>query len=474
MKNFALPLLLLSFSININFTAKADVRLPAIIGSHMVLQQNSNVNIWGWCGPGEKIKITTGWDTANYYTTGSSGAKWNLTIKTPTAGGPYTLTINGHNKIVLEDVLIGEVWDCSGQSNMEMNYNWGIKQYASDVENATNKSIRFFHIPNLTADYPQDDTKGHWVVCNPEDMKQFSLAGYFFGQKLQEVLSVPVGLIEASWGGTPAEVWTPKDSVENNPVLRKAADSLKPSTGWPINIAATFNAMINPIINFNIAGVIWYQGESNVSTASTYNALFSTMIASWRQAWHKNFPFYFVQIAPFAGYGNNISGPLLQEAQTKTLSVQNTGMVVIHDLVSDVNDIHPKDKKDVGYRLANLALSETYGKKGHVYKYPMYKSMEIEKGKIKIYFTNADNGLMSKGDTIKDFYIAGADKIFMPANASIKGNTIIVWNKSIKSPVAVRFGFTNFSTPNLFNKEGMPVNIFRTDDWNDVNTIINK
>ena len=474
MKNFALPLLLLSFSINISFTAKADVRLPAIIGSHMVLQQNSNVHIWGWCSPGEKIKITTGWDTASYSTTGSSGAKWNLTIKTPTAGGPYTLTINGHNKIVLEDVLIGEVWDCSGQSNMEMNYSWGIKQYTADVENATNKNIRFFHIPNLTADYPQDDTKGNWVVCNPEDLKQFSLAGYFFGQKLQEVLSVPVGLIEASWGGTPAEVWTPKDSILNNPVLQNAADRFKPSKGWPINAAATFNAMINPIINFNIAGVIWYQGESNVGTASTYHTLFATMIASWRQAWHKNFPFYFVQIAPFAGYGNNISGALLQEAQTKTLSVQNTGMVVIHDLVSDVNDIHPKDKKDVGYRLANLALSETYGKKGLIYKYPMYESMEIEKGKIKIYFTNADNGLMSKGDTINDFYIAGADKIFMPANAKIVGNTIIVWNKSIKDPVALRFGFTNFSIPNLFNKEGMPVNIFRTDSWNDVNTIIIK
>ena len=228
----------------------------------MVLQQKSEVKIWGWCDPGEKIKITTGWDTATYNTTGSSGAKWNLIIKTPLAGGPYTLTINGHNKIILEDILIGEVWDCSGQSNMEMNYNWGIKQYTTDAENATNKSIRFFHIPRLTAEYPQEDTKAQWVVCNPEDMKQFSLAGYFFGQKLQEVLSVPVGLIEASWGGTPAEAWTPKDSIENNPVLKEAANHLIPNPGWPVNPAATYNAMIYPITNFTIAGVIWYQGEA--------------------------------------------------------------------------------------------------------------------------------------------------------------------------------------------------------------------
>ena len=354
---------------------------------------------------------------------------------------------------------------------MEMSYSWGIKEYTADAENANNKSIRFFHIPRLTADYPQDDAKGNWVVCNPEDMKQFSLAGYFFGEKLQEVLSVPIGLIEANWGGTPAEVWTPKELIENNPVLKKAADSLKISNWWPVNIGATFNAMIHPITNYTIAGVIWYQGESNVDAALSYNTLFTTMIESWRNAWHKNFPFYFVQIAPFAGYGNNISGALLKEAQTKTLSLQNTGMVVIDDLVTDINDIHPKNKKDVGYRLANLALSETYNKKDIAYKFPMYKNMQVEKGKIRINFINADKGFISKGDTIKEFYIAGADKIFMSATAKIEGNSIVVWNKNIKTPLAVRFCFTNSSIPNLFSKEGLPVNIFRTDDWDDVKTI---
>ncbi|MEP6926771.1 MAG: sialate O-acetylesterase [Ginsengibacter sp.] len=455
-------------------SAIADVRLPSIIGSHMVLQQKSEVKIWGWCEPTEKIKIATTWDTATYNTIGSSGAKWILTIKTPVAGGPYALTITGSNKIVLEDILIGEVWDCSGQSNMEMNYNWGIKEYTADADKANNTKIRFFHIPKLTAEFQQDDTKGQWVVCNPDDMKQFSLAGYFFGKKLQEVLSVPVGLIEASWGGTPAEAWSPKDSINNNTILKKAADSLKYSDYWPVNPAATYNAMISPITNFTIAGVIWYQGESNVSAANTYQLLFSTMINSWRKAWQINFPFYFVQIAPFAGYGKNISSALLREAQTKTLAVSNTGMVVIDDLVTDINDIHPKNKKDVGIRLANYALGETYNKKDVVYKSPMYKNMKVEKEKIRIYFNNADNGLTSRNGSPNEFFIAGEDRVFMPATVKIDGNSVIVSNKQIKNPVAVRFGFTNSSIPNLFNKEGLPVNIFRTDNWDDVNTLNDK
>ena len=356
---------------------------------------------------------------------------------------------------------------------MEMSYSWGIRQYTNDIENANNNKIRLFYIPRLTSEYPQDDTKGHWVVCNSEDLKTFSLAGYFFGQKLQEILSVPVGLVEASWGGTPAEVWTPKNAIDNNPVLKKVADSLKKIPWGPIRAAATYDAMIYPITNFNIAGVIWYQGEANVENASTYEPLFSTMITSWRKAWNKDFPFYFVQIASY-NYGNNISGALLKEAQTKTLSVPNTGMIVVDDLVTDVNNIHPQDKKDVGYRLANLALSETYDKNDFPYKYPMYKSMQIEKGKISIDFSNADGGLVSKGDTVKGFYIAGDDKVFMPANATVNKNSVVVWNKNVKNPVAVRFDFTNSSIPNLFSKEGLPVNLFRTDNWDDINTLTTK
>jgi sialate O-acetylesterase len=473
MKKILLSFLAFTGIVFFSFNTKAEVRLPAIIGSHMVLQQNSNVKLWGWCDPSEKIKINLGSDTSNYNTTGTADGKWLLNIKTPSAGGPYTVTINGSNKIVLEDVLIGEVWLCSGQSNMEMNYGWGIKEYTNDIEKATNKSIRLFHIPRLTAMFPQDDAKGSWIVCNPEDLKRFSLAGYFFGRKLQANLNMPIGLIESDWGGTPAEVWTSREAIDENNILKKVADSLKVIPWGPIRVAATYNAMIYPVTNFSIAGVIWYQGEANVENASTYQLLLSTMINTWRKVWGIDFPFYFVQIAPFSGYGN-MSGVMLREAQTKTLSVPNTGMVVVTDLVSDVKNIHPRDKKDVGDRLANLALAETYGRNNLVHEYPLYKNMNIEKGKIKIDFDYAEKGLMSKGDTIKDFYIAGADKIFQPANAKIAGNSIIVWNNNIKTPVAVRFGFTNDATPNLFSKEGLPVNIFRTDDWNDVNTAMLK
>lgn len=442
----------------------ANIRLPAIIGSHMVLQQKSEVAIWGWCDVSEKIKLKTTWDTTTYSVTGSTSAKWEIKVNTPAAGGPYSITIDGNNEIKLEDVLIGEVWLCSGQSNMEMSVNWGLP-YQADVAKATDKNIRFFSIPRTTADYPQDDVKAEWVVCSPEQMKIFSAAGYFFGKTVRENLNSPVGLINSSWGGTPAEVWTPSTTIAQDAVLKDAAAKLSPVPWGPVYPAATYNAMIYPITKFSIAGAIWYQGEANVEAAATYSELFSNMIIAWRKAWQKDFPFYYVQIAPFAGYGDNSSSAFLREAQTKALSTAKTGMIVITDLVDNINDIHPKMKKEVGLRLANYALSETYNKKGIAYKSPVYKSMRIEKDKIRIDFDNADHGLMAKGDTLAEFFMAGDDKVFVPATAKIEGNGVLVWNKNVKNPVAVRFAFRNGAVPNLFSKEGLPVNPFRTDDW---------
>jgi sialate O-acetylesterase len=448
-----------------SFSLLGNVRLPAVIGSHMVLQQKTQTIIWGWCDVGEKIKLKASWDTATYTYTGTPSAKWEIKLNTPNAGGPYQITIEGNNKIVLDDVLIGEVWVCSGQSNMEMNVNWGLP-YQDEVANATDRNIRFFYIPRTTSEYPQDDVSAKWVVCTPDEMRAFSAAGYFFGKSLRQNLNVPVGLISSDWGGTPAEVWTPADAINDNAVLKKAAAELKIVPWVPIAPAATYNAMIYPITKYSIAGVIWYQGEANVDAASTYHELFSTMIKAWHRAWQKEFPFYFVEIAPYAGYGDNSSSAFLREAQTQTLSVPKTGMVVITDLVNDINNIHPKLKKEVGERLANYALSETYGKTGLVYKSPMYKSMKIEKNKIRINFENAENGLMSKGDTLTEFFIAGSNKNFVPAHAKIEGNTVVVWSEEIKKPVAVRFGFRNAAMPNLFSKDNLPVNPFRTDDWN--------
>jgi sialate O-acetylesterase len=445
--------------------AFADVRLPAIISDHMVLQQNSTIKIWGWCDPQEKISLKTGWDTITYNATGGPDAKFSIQLKTPSAGGPYKISINGRNSLVIDDVLIGEVWLCSGQSNMEMSVSWGAKKYEPDVQAATNKSIRFFHIPHTTALYPQDDLKAKWVVCNPEDMRRFSMVGYFFGQKINQETGTPVGLINSSWGGTPAEVWTPQEAIIQNAELTEAAKKLKEAVWWSIKPGCNYNAMIYPFINYNIAGALWYQGEANVETYATYSNLFSTMIASWRKAWGREFPFYFAQIAPFAGYGKGDASAFLREQQTKTLSVANTGMVVTSDLVDNINDIHPQMKKEVGLRLANIALAETYKKNIAGYKSPMYQGMKIEKDKIRISFFNVDNGLMTKGGAPIEFYIAGQDRKFLPASAKIDGNTVVVWNKEIKNPVAVRFGFTNAAMPNLFNKEGLPVNLFRTDNW---------
>jgi sialate O-acetylesterase len=447
------------------FFLPAEIRLPSVLGSHMVLQQKTDVKIWGWSDPGEIIHIKTTWDTVSYQAVGSGNANWSVSLKTPAAGGPYTITLSGKNTIVLEDVLIGEVWVCSGQSNMEMHAGYGLKQSVDEMPNANNPNIRLFQVRRTTALYPQDDLRGGWVVCNPQDMQRFSAVGYFFGKELQQQLKVPVGLINASWGGTPAEVWTPSDVVRADTILKEAASKQKQSSGWPVLPGYTYNAMIAPLIQFPIAGAIWYQGESNVGTWSGYQELLTSLIGSWRTAWQRNFPFYFVQIAPFAKYGNQNVGALLREAQTRVLSYPNTGMVVTSDLVNNVNDIHPQLKKEVALRLANYALATTYGKTGISYKSPLYKSMKIEKDKIRIYFDNAEQGLISKDGAATEFYIAGGDQQFLPAQARIDGNTVVVWNATLKNPVAVRFGFSNAAMPNLFGKDGLPVNLFRTDDW---------
>lgn len=464
MKKFLVSILLLT--ILCSSKSWSNVRLPSILGNHMVLQQNSDIKLWGWADPNERIRVNVDWDTTTFTTNTNGGAKWSVQLKTPKAGGPFKIIIKGKNTITLEDVLIGEVWVCSGQSNMEMNMNWGLKQYEEDAANANNQQIRFFNVPKSTSDYPQEDTKGEWVVCSPEEMKKFSAVGYFFGNRLQQELKSPIGLINSSWGGTPAEVWTPKEYVESDSALKRAALTLKPNNGWPVATSLTYNAMIFPIINYAIAGAIWYQGESNVGNSATYQTLFTNMISSWRKSWNKEFPFYFVQIAPYSGYGsNNNNGALLRDAQSRSAQFSNTGMVVITDLVDDIKDIHPKNKKDVGLRLANYALAQTYGQNGLAYRSPSYKNFKIEKDKIRVYFDNAPSGLKSKTGTPSGFYIAGEDKNFQPAKVKIDGSSVLVWNENIKKPVAVRFGFSNDAIPDLFSKEGLPVNLFRTDDW---------
>ena len=277
-------------------------------------------------------------------------------------------------------------------------------------------------------------------------------------------LNIPIGLINTSWGATPAEVWTPDSVVNAVPALKHAAGVLQPNVYCPINPGSVYNTMIVPILNVNIAGAIWYQGETNTGTAATYAQLLDSMISAWRGVWHKNIPFYLVQIAPF-NYGNSYAAAALREQQAKVMAYPNTGMIVTSDLVTDVTNIHPKVKHDVGYRLADWALAETYHQTGLTYKSAVYKTMAIDKEKAVITFDNDGGGLTTKDKTIGDLLVAGDDKVFYPAEAKIDGGKLVVWSKQVKQPVAVRYNFSNAGLTTIFSKDGLPVCPFRTDDW---------
>jgi sialate O-acetylesterase len=448
----------------INFSLYANIQLPNILSSGMVLQQKATTKLWGWATPGEKIKITTSWDNKAMETTADGNADWKIDIQVPQAGGPYTIVFEGENKIVLENVWIGEVWICSGQSNMEWSYNLGIKSIKDEFEQLNKLNIRLFNMPKRTSKTPQDNINSSWTVCDSTALKAFSAVGYYFGKHLNQDLNVPIGLINSNWGGTPAEVWTPDHLVESNRLLKDAAAKNIPTAWWPISPGYTYNAMIAPIVNYNIAGAIWYQGESNKDNPASYTELINTMIGAWRSAWNKEFPFYYVQIAPFKYEKYNV-GALLREAQSKNLSTPKTGMVVVSDLVNDTLNIHPSNKRDVGIRLANLALAETYHVKKEGYKSPVFKSFTIDKNSIVIEFNNAETGLKIKGEAPKEIFIADENKVFYPAKVKIKGNKIFVSSKELKSPKAVRYQFSNAGIGNLFSNAGLPVAPFRTDNW---------
>lgn len=456
--------LLLWLLICCTISLHANIRLPKVISSNMVLQQQSQVKLWGWAEPGERISITTSWDQRVYPVTAAGDARWITTIATPAAGGPFTITLKGKNTIELENIMAGEVWICSGQSNMEMCGNWGLKDIKAIQPTAYNPNIHCFKIAKATAAYPQEDVSAEWVTCDSAVLNTFSAVAYFFGRKLNEQLHVPVGLIDASWGGTSAEVWTPDSVVKNNPVLKEAATHILPNGMCPHLPGAAWNAMLAPLTSYSIAGVTWYQGENNTSTAATYRLLFTSMIDAWRNAWHRQLPFYFVQIAPFNYHEKNV-GALLREAQQQSMQHPNTGMVLTTDITGNVYDVHPANKHDVGYRLANWALGETYHRQGFVYLYPLYREMKIEKDKVIISFENASPGITVKGDSIAEMFIAGADRQFHPAQAVVKNNSLVVWSKEVKQPAAVRYAFSNTAIGNLFSRNGLPVAPFRTDQW---------
>jgi len=444
--------------------AGADVRLPKIIGDHMVLQQGMPVPIWGWADAAESVTVTLGESKAA--TTADADGKWMVKLDAAQAGGPCQMTVQGNNTITLDDILVGEVWVCSGQSNMQ----WSVSGSANpqvEIAAADYPKIRLFTVARKVAEKPLDDCEGSWVACSPQTVPGFSAVAYFFGRYLHKELDVPVGLINTSWGGTIAEAWTSHEGLlgepDFEPILQRAAQ-FDPNT--PNQASNLYNAMIQPLIPFGIRGAIWYQGESNCSRAKQYRKLFPAMITDWRTHWGQgDFPFLFVQLAPFR-YGGLDPRCLaeLWEAQRLTLSLPNTGMAVTTD-IGNVADIHPKNKQDVGRRLALWALAITHGK-DLVYSGPLYESMAVEGDKIRVRFKHVGGGLVAgEGKPLAEFTIAGADGQFVPADAVIDGDSIVVHSDQVTAPVAVRFAWRDDAAPNLFNQEGLPASPFRTDDF---------
>ena len=442
--------------------AYGNISLPEIFSDNMVLQQQSDVTLWGWAKSGETVTVNAGWSDYNTHVRVGNQGTWKVTLKTPKAGGPYEINLKGYNEITIKNVMIGEVWLCSGQSNMELSSS-GINNGREEVANANYPDIRLYQVSYSSSHYPQDQCTGAWTECTSETMKNFSAIAYLFGRKLHEALKVPIGLINSSWGGTPAEAWIPEDVIQNNDFLKVAAAKQKPVPWGPVEPGRIYNAMIHPLIPFRIAGTLWYQGEANTVNAYAYQKLLSALITSWRSNWGYDFPFYFVQIAPYK-YGNNFDGVTVRDEQRRTLDVPNTGMVVISD-IGDTTNIHPRDKQDVALRLANMALNRYYKTIQVEDSGPLFKTMEIDKDKAIISFDHAEGLHVTgkKGEKPDYFEIAGADKVFYPAEAKIKDDQVIVQSKKVKVPVAVRYAWRNTATPNLFNGAGLPASCFTTE-----------
>lgn len=449
----------------ISTTMSAKIILPSVFADNMVLQQNSTVAIWGWSDPGETVKIVAGWNSKDTIKVkADNSSKWTTTIKTITAGGPYSIRILGNSPVELKNVMLGEVWICSGQSNMEWSVNAKITNGEEEAAKANNPNIRIFHVQKIGAETVQNTCNATWAVCSPETMRSTSAVGYFFARELQQKLNIPIGIIVSAWGGTPAEVWVEKSRIEKNTTLNAHKYNEK-YDWWPGAPGTLYNSMIAPFVPYGIAGAIWYQGESNCGNHQIYSSLMKTLIENWRTDFKKEFPFYLVQIAPYT-YGENGTSEYLREQQERiTKTVPNTGMVVVSDLVENIKDIHPRNKLDVGKRLANYALAETYKQNIGAYKSPAYQSVQPEKDKLRVSFSNVLTGLKSTGKTPMQFLIAGDDQKFVPATAKIEGSTVILSSKLLKNPVAVRFCFDDTSTPDVFSTEGLPVAPFRTDKW---------
>lgn len=458
----------------------SQTTLPSFFGDNMVLQQNETIAIWGSDSPNTKIEITAGWGAKSTVETTANGT-WKTTLKTIKASfDTYTVVIKGSSTLTLKNVLLGEVWFCSGQSNMEMPMkgmkNSPINRSNEFILNSENPRIRLFNTERNWGMQAATDVKGSWQEAKPGSVSDFSAVGYLFAKKIHDLLNIPVGIIESSWGGTKIEAWIPKDSLSRYSFVKIPTNMPEKESGRKQS-TFLYNGMIAPFKNLKIKGFLWYQGESNRMHPEHYKDLMHTLVGSWRAQWgDMRLPFYFVQIAPY-GYAKHRDNPdikaaMLREAQLlASQEIPNSGMVVTAD-VGDCDDIHPPEKELIANRLAYWALGQQYGFDSLQYQSPVYKAMKTEGQKIIISFDdklkNNGNGLSSFGQTIKGFAIAGSNQIFYPATATLnKDKTITVSSEKVKKPVAVRYNFESCYKGNLFNTAKLPVSPFRTDKWND-------
>ncbi len=490
----------------------AEVTLPKVFGDHMVLQRGKPIPVWGWAALDEKVTVTLNDETIALYP--NSGGAWSVSFPEMAAGGPYTLTVEGQNKIALKDILIGDVWLCSGQSNME----WRLlhsKDGGAEVAAANHPQLRVLTVANRAAMEPRDDFEAEWTVCRPRAAIDYSAVAYYFGRELQRDLNVPIGLIHSSWGGSRAEPWISgtTNAAKDSKAFRALEDTwasdfsshgeeiatyydvmgdwledayfamnygkslpayaeppkTKQSVGvFPGAPRLTYNAMIAPLRQLPLSGIIWYQGESNASRAWEYRDLFPTLIQDWREALGQpDLPFLFVQLANFM---KREDAPMesewaeLREAQSYALNLPNTGMAVIID-IGDADNIHPKNKEDVGKRLALAAMSIAYGS-DIAFSGPVYVESKRKKNVLVLSFDHVGSGLMTRDNApLTGFAIAGDDGTWVWAEAEIKGKRVRVWSDAIDKPVAARYGWANNPDCNLYNSDGLPASPFRTDDW---------
>jgi len=461
--------------------AFAEVSCPIIFGDHMVLQRDRPVAVWGNASPGEKVTVLFSGQTKK--TTASAEGTWRVDLDPmPASRDPRTFTVRGDNALNFSDVLVGEVWFCSGQSNMEkqLGPRGGQKptdNFQEEIKQADHPLLRLYQVPRFGK--PSDKVTGlRWLACTPETIAstEFSAVGYFFGREIQRDLDVPVGLIHSSYGGTRIESWLPPAAFEN-PGLRGQPGGPGDSSFKDTSATVLYESMIAPFAPFSLRGFIWYQGESNLMSGDTaiYSLKLRTLIESWRSAWAQpEAPFNYVLIAPFH-YSKRDKDrirltdeglPLFWQAQIAALTIPRTGIVSTTDITSNPKDIHPTNKRDVGLRLARLAMAGTYGRTKFVAQSPRYISMKRSSENITLNFDNIGKGLSTRDEKPLDsFLIAGADQQFVPATAVIKRNKVVVSNETVKNPVAVRFGWTETANPNLVNSAGLPALPFRTDDW---------